>query len=67
MRNVKAGLVVLGFILVVWALAYGWGWSKCSWYGYQTERTVRFSGSVGCMVKTNNGWALIREIRAELE
>lgn len=67
MRHVKAGLIVLAFILFVWALAYGWGWGKCGWYGYQTERTVKFSGTIGCMVKTSNGWAPRGEMRSELD
>lgn len=67
MRNVKAGLIVLGFILFVVGMAYGIGWSKCEWYGYQTERAVKFSGSFGCMVKTSSGWAPRSEMRSTLD
>lgn len=67
MRHTKALLVVLAFFTIVFGVAYGMGWGKCEWYGYQTERTVKFSGSIGCMVKTSNGWAPRAEMRSELD
>lgn len=63
----KAGLVVLAFFLIVFAVTYAVGWGKCEWYGYQTERSIKYSGSIGCMVKTSNGWAPVREMRSELD
>ena len=67
MRHLKAALVVLVFFLIVFGVSYAWGWGKCEWYGYQTERTIKFSGSIGCMVKTSNGWAPRSEMRSELD
>lgn len=67
MRLAKAVLIVLAFFTFILAVGYGWGWGKCEWYGYQTERTVRFSGSIGCLVKTSNGWAPRSEMRSELD
>jgi hypothetical protein len=66
-RNGKVVLPILILVLVIVAVGYGIGWSKCEWYGYQTERNVRFSGSIGCMVKTSNGWAPRSEMRSELD
>lgn len=67
MRGVKALLIVLAFFLFVFAIGYVMGWGKCEWYGYQTERSIKYSGSIGCMVKTSNGWAPVREMRSELD
>lgn len=67
MRHLKALTIVLGFLLVITGIAWGWGWTKCSWYGYQTERDVKFSGSIGCMVKASSGWVPRNEIRTTLD
>lgn len=67
MRWLKAALWVLVPLTILTAVGYGIGWGKCEWYGYQTERSIKYSGSIGCMVKTSNGWAPVREMRSELD
>lgn len=37
--------------------------SVCQWYGAQTEREVRYSVFVGCMIKTQHGWVPRHELR----
>lgn len=56
--------ILLAFVLLV---GYLIGWGKCEWYGYVTERNVKYSGSVGCMVKTDAGLIPRSEIRTSLE
>lgn len=67
MSGKVVALVVAILLSAVLLVSYLIGWGKCEWYGYQTERTVRFSGSIGCMVKTSNGWAPRSEMRSELD
>lgn len=67
MAWIKASLIVAGFFLITTAIGYGWGLAGCSWYGYQTERDVKFSGTIGCMVKAGGGWVPRNEIRTTLD
>lgn len=67
MAHLKATLIVLAFFIVVIGIGWGFGWGKCSWYGYQTERVVKFSGSIGCMVQSSSGWTPRSEIRTTLD
>lgn len=64
---VKASLIVIGFFLAVTAIGWGWGAAGCAWYGYQTERDVKYSGTIGCMVKASDGWVPRTEIRTTLD
>ena len=67
MAWLKAALIVAGFFLTLTAISWGWGWAGCTWYGYQTERAVKYSGTIGCMVKASGGWVPRTEIRTTLD
>lgn len=58
-------LGVVGFFALTFlAIAMGHR-AECAWYGYQTEREVRYAFGVGCMVKMPSGWTPRTEIRTE--
>ena len=38
-------------------------WGQCSWYGYETSRTTRYSPFIGCMIQTPAGWIPRAELR----
>lgn len=67
MNGKTLALVVSIFLAAILLISYLVGWGKCEWYGYVTERDVKYSGSVGCMVKTSNGLIPRSEIRTSLE
>lgn len=58
---ITVGLGIVAIVAVNAAINYG----SCHWYGYQTERTVRFAMGVGCMVKMESGWTPKMELRTE--
>lgn len=37
--------------------------AECQWYGYQTQREVRFGPFIGCMVDINGKWFPRNELR----
>jgi hypothetical protein len=55
------GIVLVAGLLANAALNYG----GCHWYGYQTDRTVRFAMGVGCLVQKDSGWTPKAELRTE--
>ncbi|QBJ04527.1 hypothetical protein HOV23_gp046 [Pseudomonas phage Lana] len=55
-----AAVVVVGLAINA-AINYG----QCQWYGYQTDRTVKYAMGVGCMVKKDTGWTPKAELRTE--
>lgn len=36
----------------------------CAYYGYQTDREIKYAAFVGCMVKVSGSWVLRSELRA---
>lgn len=58
---VATAVVVGAIFLVNAAINYG----GCHWYGYQTDRTVKYAAGVGCMVKKETGWTPKAELRTE--
>lgn len=56
-------ILLAAFLLIMYLV----GWGKCEWYGYVTERNVKYSGSVGCMVQTSSGLIPRNEIRTSLD
>ena len=63
----KVILLLLGIALTAWGIVYGYNSGKCALYGSSTERETRYSGFVGCMVKTSNGWVPRTELRTAAE
>jgi len=66
MKNSSAAVlatavVVAAYLVVSAAIHYG----GCHWYGYQTDRTVKYAMGVGCMVKMPTGWTPKAELRTE--
>lgn len=53
---------IIALIILAMAMLHR---ADCQWYGYQTERTVRYAFAVGCMVKMPTGWTPRSEIRTE--
>ncbi|MNE96643.1 hypothetical protein D3C81_313880 [compost metagenome] len=60
---ISAILAVAAFILLLIAANSVLGRASCAWYGYQTERSVRYAAFVGCMVKAHDAWVPRTEIR----
>lgn len=58
-----AGAIVIGTVLVVWLFFRAVAWGHCSWYGYETSRTTRYSPFIGCMIQTPAGWIPRAELR----
>lgn len=58
---ITVGLGIVAIVAVNAAINYG----SCYWYGYQTDRTVRYAMGVGCMVKKESGWTPKAELRTE--
>lgn len=64
-RSIKTMIIVeiLGVItlfVIAWAAMSR---AECYWYGYQTERQVRFGALVGCMVELDGKWYPRNELR----
>ena len=59
--TVVALMCIAGYVAVQSVIHYG----GCHWYGYQTDRTVRYAMGVGCMVKKESGWTPKAELRTE--
>jgi hypothetical protein len=59
--------LVGAFLLAIGVINFGFNWTVCKIYGYQTEREVKYSGFVGCMIKTPAGWIPRNEIRTQLD
>lgn len=49
--------------LLVWMALRVMAWGQCSWYGYETSRTTRYSPFIGCMIQTPAGWIPRAELR----
>jgi len=54
-------VVVITAVVILVSRAIAWG--SCSWYGYQTDREVRYAAFVGCMVKVQEHWIPRVELR----
>lgn len=52
-------------LLILWIGSAGLNWASCAWYGYQTDRTVRYAAFTGCLVKMPTGWTPRYELRTE--
>lgn len=63
--KVKVGLALAVIILIILFAIAMLHRASCQWYGYQTEREVRYALGVGCLVKLPNGWTPRNEIRTE--
>ena len=50
-------------ILLLWMALRVIAWGHCSWYGYETSRTTRYSPFIGCMIQTPAGWIPRAELR----
>ena len=61
--SIYALAIILGTALVVWLFLRALAWGQCSWYGYETSRTTRFSPFLGCMIQTPAGWVPRSELR----
>lgn len=61
-KHIGIGAVV-GLCLASLVITAAVNWGSCQWYGYQTERQVKFAPYVGCMVKTTGGWVPRSELR----
>ena len=61
-KHIGIGAVV-GLCIAAMAVTAALNWGSCQWYGYQTERQVKFAPYVGCMVKTTAGWVPRSELR----
>lgn len=59
----KAAAVVVILLLAIWFINRLIAWGGCRWYGYQTEREVRYAAFVGCMVQIDGNWYPRNEIR----
>ena len=63
MRWVKLGLWLIVPLLFVLLLISVFNRVGCYWYGYQTDREVRYAPFVGCMVKVHDQWFPRNELR----
>lgn len=55
--------VVITAVVVFWLVSRALAWGQCAWYGYQTDREVRYAAFVGCMVKVQDHWIPRVELR----
>jgi hypothetical protein len=60
---VYALLIVLGVISLFMLINSMALRGSCAYYGYQTDREVRYAAFVGCMVKVNEAWIPRNELR----
>lgn len=67
MRWFKAAAWLAVPVIFVWVVFTLIGTARCAIYGSSTERETRYSGFVGCMVKTNHGWVPRSELRSSAE
>lgn len=58
-------LILLVLVLLFMTGKALWNLGSCQWYGYQTDRTVKYAIGVGCMVKKDSGWTPKAELRTE--
>lgn len=63
-RRRKALLGAAAVVVVVIAGNSVLNRASCAYYGYQTDREVRYAAFVGCMVSRPSGWVLRSELRA---
>lgn len=63
-RTVRVIIVSLvGAMIGLWLVSRAVAWGTCSWYGYQTNREVRYAAFIGCMVKVQDTWIPRNELR----
>ncbi|MNC73019.1 hypothetical protein D3C75_1241520 [compost metagenome] len=53
-------LFTVGIFMLLSSLASR---ANCSYYGFQTDREIRYAAFVGCMVKIDGNWSPRNEIR----
>ena len=58
-----ACVLVAVMLFAVWFTLRLVAWGQCSWYGYETSRTTRYSPFIGCMIQTPAGWIPRAELR----
>jgi hypothetical protein len=63
--KVKLSLILLSVVLGIWLVFRLLAWGQCSWYGYQTDRVVRYAAFMGCMVQVKQHWVPRNELRTE--
>lgn len=67
--NLRTKPIRMAWLCIALSLALAWltlramAWGQCSWYGYETSRTTRYSPFIGCMIQTPNGWIPRNELR----
>lgn len=59
----KIAAVIFMAVVLLWLVSRAFAWGTCSWYGYQTDREVRYAAFVGCMVKVQGHWIPREELR----
>lgn len=59
----KIAAVIFTVVVLIWLVSRAFAWGTCSWYGYQTDREVRYAAFVGCMVKVQGHWIPRVELR----
>ena len=60
----KRGLITAAVVTVVYVIGASLvNRGLCSYYGFQTDRHVRYAAFVGCMVQTPAGWVPRSELR----
>ncbi len=63
-RTVRVIIVSLVVAMIgLWLVSKAIAWGTCSWYGYQTNREVRYAAFIGCMVKVQDTWIPRNELR----
>lgn len=55
--------VIFTVVVIFWLVSRALAWGTCSWYGYQTNREVRYAAFIGCMVKVQDTWIPRNELR----
>ena len=50
-------------LLLLWVVTRAVAWGSCEWYGYQTNREVRYVAFLGCTVRINDQWIPRDELR----
>lgn len=59
----KIAAAIFTAVVLIWLVFRAFAWGTCSWYGYQTDREVRYAAFVGCMVKVQGHWIPRVELR----